>query len=342
MRIRKEKGIPMINGLPLATVGKHTDSSGKEVTYTLEELQETAKLNNKYLTEGKWCPLVLTHEDNNSALKNNEVYAKAKTYYVENDTLKTNLEVTEGKEKELTSGRFEPVSMRRIINNKRIYHIALVGDQAISAASLKNASFENFAAEFGEFEDIQCDTEKGGEELENEDVKDETFSVEKEKSILQKFFDLFSTQKTELREEIKKTLEEFKQPEKVNEEEDMDNLEEFNALKAKVKEYEDYKAQVEEDKKNALIETRKKEANGIVEDFCEKGQMLPCQKELALKILNSDVAEEFKQYVALSKLVDFDTDLESFAQSASKKDKTTSDTEKAKIVESVKNCTLEL
>lgn len=322
MQIEEKKGIPKIIGLPLATVGEHIDADGKKVVYTLRELQDTAASTNKFIKEGKWCPLVVLHEDNNDAVKDDEVYARAEKMYMDGDTLKTDMFVTEGKEKELKSGRFEPVSMTRFRDSKRIYQVSLVGDQAISKASLKNAKFENFAAEHGDvevmpIESVDFSLERGNE-LEKED-NEETFSAEKEKNIIQKFFDLFATQKKEINEEIKKTLEEFKAPEKVeeNKEEDMDNIEE---LKAKAQEAESFKAkyealenQMKTEKEEFAQAQRKSEVGKLYEQFSAKGCVVASQKELVEKLLLSDMAETFKSFLALNKLVDFDSPADVFS-----------------------------
>lgn len=322
MQIEEKKGIPKIIGLPLATVGEHIDADGKKVVYTLRELQETAASTNKFIKEGKWCPLVVLHEDNDDAVKDDEVYARAEKMYMDGDTLKTDMLVTEGKEKELKSGRFEPVSMTRFRDSKRIYQVSLVGDQAISKASLKNAKFENFAAEHGDVEVIPIDsvdfsTEGGTIEMEN---KEETFS---EKTFFQKvgdyFGNMFANQKAEIQEEIKKTIEEFKAPEKVeeNKEEDMDNIED---LKAKAQEAETFKAkyealenQIKTEKEEFAQAQRKSEAGKLYEQFSAKGCVVASQKELVEKLLLSDMAETFKAFLALNKLVDFDSPADVFS-----------------------------
>lgn len=303
-----------IKNMVLAKVGTFTDSRGKEVTFTPEELEATAKANNEFYKQGKDSAIVLTHVDTETALLKDQVYGYLSNYKYDKETemLVAEADIVRGKEKEMSSGKFRNFSMRRNPKDKRIINLAIVSESAIPDANIRNAQIEELSAQYGEVDSVDFSTEGGVIEMED---KEETFSAEKEKNLVQKFLDLFTIQKKEINEEIKKTLEEFKAPEKVeeNKEEDMENMEEFNALKKIAAEYEEFKAKIDEENKKKLAEQRKKDADKTVEDFCAGGQMLPCQKELALTILNSDMAEDFKQYVALSKLVDFDTDLESFS-----------------------------
>jgi len=282
-----------------------------------------AKVNHEMLQRGDDCAVVLIHRDSDEALDNNKLYGYLDDcrYNTEKEELVVDLDVIKGKEKDFRSGRFRNFSMRRNKKNDELINLAIVSRGAIPSAKLINAEIEELSAQYGEVDSVDFSLERGLEMIEDEmnENTEDSFSVEK--NIFQKFFDEvkgFFTNQDKSIKEISSALEEFKKPEKVNEEEDM--TEDFAALQAKIvesekklKEYEDYKAQVELKEKTAIEDRRKEEATNLYDEFSKKGLVLPCQEALAKKLLLSENAEDFKAFLALNKPVDFDVPSDVFS-----------------------------
>lgn len=303
-----------IRNLVLGEVGTFTSSKGKKVTFTEEDLKAIAQQNNEYYKQGKDSAIVLMHTGTKEALINDKVYGYLKNYrYSESKKqLLSDADVVKGKESEITSGKFRNFSMRYTPEDKRIVNLAIVDESAISSCNIRNAQIEELSAQYPEIDSVDFSTE-GGLEIMDDKEEVKTFFQE----LKDGFKNFFASQKEVKTEEFEK---ESKPDEKEDKEEDMVDMEEFNALKAKADEFENYKTQVALEKANELKEKRENESKQLIEDFCSHGNMLPCQKESAELILKSDMAEEFKKFLAVNKVIDFDTGMPTFANGKTKVD----------------------
>ncbi len=262
------------------------------MTFSKEELERTAQVNNACITEGRDQPLVLTHEDNDLALKNNEVYGHANRYYVDGDILYFDLDVAEGKEKYIKRGDKRMLSMARFPKTGEIYHIAFTGRQAIPIANMKFGTAEEFSDE-NDIEFVESFAFEGFEGLEKE-------------------------------EDVKETLEKLLEAFKAAKDDKSDN-DKLSALEAEIQAFKDAqtaaltsaqseiealkqaKADAEKIANEAIQAKKDAEIASKLEQYSAAGAFLPSQEKSAKKLMVAD-AEAFEEFLKENKLVDFSTE----------------------------------
>jgi hypothetical protein len=277
----------VVRGIPLAKVGTFKDSKGKTVTFSKEELEKTATVNNACISEGRDQPLVLTHEDNDLALKNNEVYGHANSYYVEGDVLYFDLDVAEGKEKYVKRGDKRMLSMARFPKTGEIYHIAFTGRQAIPIANMKFGTFEEFSDE----NDMEIVELLAFEGLEKED--------EGMKETLEKLLEAFKAAKDDKSDNgkisaLEAEIQSFKDAQTAA----------LTSAQSEIETLKQAKAEAERIAKEATQAKKDAEVTAKLEQYSAAGAYLPSQAESAKKLMEAD-AEAFEAFLKENKLVDF-------------------------------------
>lgn len=260
------------------------------MTFNLEELQKTATVNNSCIAEGRDQPLVLTHEDNDLALKNNEVYGHANNYYVTDDVLYFDLDVAEGKEKYVKRGDKRMLSMARFPKTGEIYHIAFTGRQAIPCANMKFGTFEEFSdendleiTELFEFEGLEKEEENMNETLEKlleafKSVKDDKSDKDKDSKL----------------EALEAQVQAFKSAQDA----------ELATAKSELETLKKEKAEADRIAGEAIQARKDSEIESKLEQFKASGAILPAQLDAAKKLMALD-AEAFEAFLKENKVVDF-------------------------------------
>lgn len=301
--------------------------SGKWVNFTDKDLQDMESVNNAKITEGQDQPLVECHVPNDDALSNNKIFGHASQYYKEGDVLYCDVEIANGKEKDVLNGSRRMVSPAIFSNTKEIYHIAYTGRQAIPIANSKFASFEQFSAGFKD-------------EIEAVNLEDEgldNFKEEENMGELEKKFDAiletFSSKNIK-QEDLAKFKEEIEKQ----------TLEAFSAKLDEVKasydkDIQGLKDALDEEKKKAAKAEEEKintENKALLDKFSNDGNVLPSQVEICEKIFNckdiKEIPQLFSDFLKNNKVVDFDVEVkvEGF-KSVENKEDLISEEEKAVI-----------
>lgn len=268
------------------------------MNFSLEELEKTAEINNALIEQGRDQPLVVTHQDNDLAMKNNEIYGYVSRYYVEDDIFKFDLDVAEGKEKYIKRGDKRMLSMARFPKTKEIYHVAFTGRQAIPIANMKFGTFEEFS-DSNDLEIIEQFEYEGL--LEKEEGMNE--EVTKALETLKSMVDALGSKKTENTQEFMDELNKLQsqvESFKANEEENV-------SLKAKLVSLEAEKAEAEKKATEAIKQQKMAEITTKLEKYSAEGKILPTQLEKAKEIMDK-VPELFEAFLELNKVVDFSED----------------------------------
>ncbi|MFA5396003.1 MAG: hypothetical protein WC346_08360 [Methanogenium sp.] len=275
--------------------------SGKWVKFTDKDLQDMESINNAKISEGQDQPLVECHVPNDDALANNKVFGHVSQYYKEGDVLYCDVEIANGKEKDVLNGSKRMVSPAIFSNTKEIYHIAYTGRQAIPIANSKFASFEQFSAGFKD------EIEAVGIENESLDNFKEEENMGELENKLDKILETFSSKNIK-QEDLAKAKEEIEKQ----------MLEAFSAKLDEVKasydkDIQGLKDALDEEKKKAAKAEEEKvntENKTLLEKFSNEGNVLPSQVEICEKIFNckdiKEIPQLFSDFLKNNKVVDFD------------------------------------
>jgi hypothetical protein len=308
----------LIRGLPIAMAGKW--KNGK-VVYTNQELELTAKANNDMLNadiKTYEIPLILTHVENpDLPLLTNTVMGYVKNMYykevLNSGQVYVDVEVLDEFADQFREKKYRQFSWCRNPENKRVMHIAVVGNQAIPIANIRNAMVEFMSEDKGavNVENVEmCTFEIKTKE--DEDMKDKKSIM---KYVLDKLFGSFENEeKEELSEDViektedlsseaqKDVGEEKSEDKNTEDEKNEDKQEELSEDKNKDDNIE-YLAEMEkklkEEMSNALAK-QKEELSVYWEEKLEK--MRESLKAKEEEIENEEMEKTIQEFLSAGKI----------------------------------------
>lgn len=308
----------LIRGLPIAMAGKW--KNGK-VVYTNKELELTAKANNDMLNadiKTYEIPLILTHVENpDLPLLTNTVMGYVKNMYykevMNSGQVYVDVEVLDEFADQFREKKYRQFSWCRNPENKRVMHIAVVGNQAIPIANIRNAMVEFMSEDKGEInvENVELCTFEINKPKEDDYMKDKKSIM---KYVLDKLFGSFESEEKEdlsedviektedLSSEAQKDVGEEKIEENKEDEKNEDKQEELSDDENKDDSTE-YLAEMEkkfEEKMNDALAKQKEELSSYWEEKLEKmSENLKAKEE---EIENEEMEKTIQEFLSAGKI----------------------------------------
>lgn len=308
----------LIRGLPIAMAGKW--KNGK-VVYTNKELELTAKANNDMLNadiKTYEIPLILTHVENpDLPLLTNTVMGYVKNMYykevMNSGQVYVDVEVLDEFADQFREKKYRQFSWCRNPENKRVMHIAVVGNQAIPIANIRNAMVEFMSEDKGEInvENVELCTFEINKSKEDDYMKDKKSIM---KYVLDKLFGSFESEEKEdlsedviektedLSSEAQKDVGEEKSEENKEDEKNEDKQEELSEEENKDDNAE-YLAEMEkkfEEKLSEALNKQKEELSSHFEEKLEKmSETLKAKEE---EIENEEMEKTIQEFLSAGKI----------------------------------------